>query len=258
MIIDIKNATWQRGDKTILKDVSWQVKNGEHWCLLGLNGAGKTALLNLINGYMFPTKGDVTVLGFEFGKSPLPELRKLIGWVSSSLQQRLYGNDTVEEIILSGKFASIGLYQQPEENDIEKAGKILADLGCEQFRFRRYETLSQGERQKILIARALMASPKLLILDEPCTGLDIFAREQLLSMIDTIAKQPDAPTLIYVTHHVEEILPCFSHTLLLKQGEVFRAGKTADVLTEGELTDFFGTPLEVERKKERIAISLKS
>ncbi|MFC7395468.1 ABC transporter ATP-binding protein [Scopulibacillus cellulosilyticus] len=257
MIIDIKNVTWQRDDKTILKDVSWQVEKGEHWCLLGLNGAGKTALLNLINGYMFPTKGDVTVLGYEFGKSPLPELRKLIGWVSSSLQQRLYGHDTVEDIILSGKFASIGLYQQPEESDIEKVEKILKNLGCEQFRYRRYETLSQGERQKILIARALMASPKLLILDEPCTGLDIFAREQLLSMIDKIANQPDAPTLIYVTHHVEEILPCFSHTLLLKQGEVFRAGQTSDVLTEQELTDFFETPLEVERKRERMVLSLK-
>ena len=182
-MININNVSVKRAEKEILKSVSWSVEKGEHWCLLGLNGSGKTTLLNIINGYIWPTKGEVEVLSRKFGETNLSELRKEIGWVSSSLQQRFRDDDTVVEMILSGKFASIGLYEQVEQKDMNQAIELMKLLNCEDLQNQAYGTLSQGERQRVLIARALMASPKLLILDEPCTGLDIMAREQLLQLI---------------------------------------------------------------------------
>ncbi|MGG4393720.1 ABC transporter ATP-binding protein [Paenibacillus thiaminolyticus] len=257
MVIDVREVTWKRDNKTILDRVSWEVRPGEHWCLLGLNGSGKTTLLNMINGYIWPTSGSVSVLGKRFGTFDLRELRKHIGWVSTSLQQKLYGHETVEKIVLSGKFATIGLYDDIEETDEEKALSLIRLLGCERLLNRTYDTLSQGERQRVLIGRALMASPKLLILDEPCTGLDIFARDQLLHMIQSIAREPDAPTLIYVTHHVEEIMPCFNKALLIKQGTVFSSGNTADQLTSVHLSEFFHARIEVRQELgERYSLQL--
>lgn len=252
MIIDIQHASWERGDKQVLSGIDWQVRRNEHWCLLGLNGSGKTTLLNMINGYIWPTHGQISVLGKKFGEYDLRELRKSIGWVSTSLQQKLYGSETAISIVLSGKFATIGLYDHTNEEDREQALVLLTNLGCAYLANRTYDTMSQGERQRVLIARALMASPKLLILDEPCTGLDVFAREQLLSMIHKVAADgEDGPTIVYVTHHVEEILPCFSHTLLIKQGEVFAAGETNDVLTSDRMSRFFDVPVEIERRDGR-------
>ncbi|WP_040949412.1 ABC transporter ATP-binding protein [Gorillibacterium massiliense] len=251
MIIDVENVSWVRDNSIILKDVNWQVQPGEHWCIVGLNGSGKTTLLNMINGYIWPTKGKISVLGHKFGEFDLRELRKSIGWVSSSLQQRLYGSETALNIVLSGKFATIGLYDEFSHIDLTKAHTLLQLLGCEKLVSRKYDTFSQGERQRVLIARALMSSPKLLILDEPCTGLDVFARELLLSMIDNIAKQPDAPTLLFVTHHVEEIMPMFGKIILIKEGTVFKSGNTFDLLNTDILSDFFDAPVDVERRNGR-------
>jgi iron complex transport system ATP-binding protein len=257
MIIDIHNVSWNRGDKTILHKIDWQVRNGEHWCLLGLNGSGKTTLLNMINGYIWPTEGKMSVLGKTFGEFDLRELRKSIGWVSTSLQQKLYGSETALKIVLSGKFATIGLYDQTDEEDMNKAESLMRSLGCASLIMRAYDTLSQGERQRVLIARALMASPKLLVLDEPCTGLDVFAREQLLHMIAAVARQKEAPTIVYVTHHVEEILPCFTKMLLIKDGQVFAAKETDDLLTSSTMSEFFGVPVQIERFGGRNWLSVK-
>lgn len=243
MVIQLKNVSYQRQKKTILKNINWTVNEGEHWALLGLNGSGKTTLLNIINGYIWPTAGEVSVLGKQFGTYPLGELRKIIGWVSSSMQEKLYGDEYTENIVLSGKFASPKLYDDPEKEDIDRALAFMKEFGLGNFIHRRYATLSQGEKQKVLILRALMANPKLLILDEPCTGLDVFAREHLLETVEQLSKQPHAPTLIYVTHHIEEILPVFKKTLMLRRGEVFKAGDTSDLLTEEQLADFFEAPL---------------
>jgi iron complex transport system ATP-binding protein len=251
VVVDLENVSWRREQGYILDDVSWRIEDGEHWALIGLNGSGKTTLLNMINGYIWPTRGKISVLDKRFGEYDLRELRKSIGWVSSSLQEKLHSNEKAETIVLSGKFASIGLYEQPTEEDYEKAGSLLHNLGCDSYSTRPYQTLSQGEKQKILIARALMASPKLLILDEPCTGLDIFAREQLLTTIQRIADQPNGPTLIYVTHHVEEIVPSITHALLLKKGQVFASGTTSDVLTGAYLSDFFETTINLKWENER-------
>ncbi len=251
LVIDVRNVTWKRENKELLKRINWQVKSGEHWAILGLNGSGKTTLLNMINGYIWPTEGEVSVFGDRFGTVDLRELRKSIGWVSSSLQERLYRTDWAQYIVLSGKYATIGLYDNPAEEDVERAFQLMDTLGVGHLIDRRYETCSQGEKQKLLIARALMASPRLLILDEPCNGLDVFSREQLLSGISELARQPDAPTLIYVTHHIEEIVPVFQKTLLIREGEVYTSGETRDVLTTGILTDFFRAPVEVEWRYDR-------
>jgi iron complex transport system ATP-binding protein len=154
-MIKIKNVSVKRAEKEILKNVSWLVEKGEHWCLLGLNGSGKTTLLNIINGYIWPTKGQVEVLSRKFGETNLSELRKEIGWVSSSLQQRFRDDDTVVEMILSGKFASIGLYEQVEQKDMNQAIELMQLLNCADLQNQAYGTLSQGERQRVLIARAL-------------------------------------------------------------------------------------------------------
>ena len=256
-LIEINHVTLRRKNKTILNNVSWSVKKKEHWSILGLNGSGKTTLLNVINGYIWPSQGSVQVLGEKFGKTSLPELRKNIGWVSSSIQQQFHKFETVLQIILSGKFASIGLYDQVEDDDIEQAISLMKLLHCEQLKDSSYEVLSQGERQRVLIARALMASPALLILDEPCTGLDLIAREQLLQFIDKVANEPEGPTLIYVTHHVEEILPCFTHTLLMRAGEVFAQGDTKDLLNEETLSAFFKQPISIQTAQNRTWLALK-
>ncbi|OBZ08264.1 molybdenum ABC transporter ATP-binding protein [Bacillus sp. FJAT-26390] len=256
-MIDIHNVSWDRNHKQILKNINWQVNEGEHWCLLGLNGSGKTTLLNMINGYIWPTEGSMAVLGKTFGEFDLRELRKSIGWVSTSLQQKLYGSETAIKIVLSGKFATIGLYDQTDSEDLGRAEALMKALGCTALMERTYDTLSQGERQRVLIARALMASPKLLILDEPCTGLDVFAREQLLQMVAAVAAESNAPTIIYVTHHVEEILPVFTKTLLIKEGQVFAANETSDVLTSALMSEFFEVPVDIQRRDGRNWLSVK-
>ena len=256
-MITVDNISLIRNKKTILHNVSWTVKKGEHWCLLGLNGSGKTTLLNIINGYIWPTVGTVNVLGNIFGQTNLPELRKEIGWVSSSLQQRFNDEDNVLEIVLSGKFASIGLYDHVMEEDLQKARELLKLLNCEELQYQKYGIVSQGERRRVLIARSLMSSPKLLILDEPCTRLDLLSREHLLQYIEKIAKDPDGPTLIYVTHHVEEILPCFTKTLFLRNGEVFANGESKKLLNEENLSSFFQRPISVQLQQGRTWLALK-
>lgn len=255
-VIDIKNVTWKREGKAILSDVNWTVNKGEHWAILGLNGSGKTTLLNMVNGYIWPSTGEVNVLGYKFGSTDLRELRKSIGWVSSSLQARLVETSPVLNIVLSGKFSSIGLYDKTTEKDRKRAMELLEKLGCGHLIGRNYETCSQGEKQKILIARGLMGSPKLLILDEPTNGLDFLSREDLLRTIEQFTRQEDAPTIIFVTHHVEEILPVFSKTLLLREGSVFKSGWTEEILTSETLSDFFQTSVDVETKNSRAHVAL--
>ncbi|WP_462409318.1 ABC transporter ATP-binding protein [Neobacillus sp. Marseille-QA0830] len=252
MIVHLENVSLVRNGKFILQDIHWTIQPGEHWVLFGLNGSGKTAILNLLNAYYFPTKGKVSVLEMEFGKTYLGEkLRRKIGFVSSSLQAKLHSGDNAFEVVLSGAFASIGLYEVPTDEMRQKAVRLLEDLGCIEYANQNYETLSQGEKQRVLIARALMADPALLILDEPTNGLDFIAREKLLESISSVMKQPVPPSIIYVTHHVEEILPEFNKTLLLKQGQVIASGETSDLLNDERLSEYFGIPVRVTWQNNR-------
>jgi len=250
-VIDMKNVSLIRDSRFILRDINWEVNSGEHWAVIGLNGSGKTTLLNMITGYLWASKGEISVLGKQFGKYDIRELRKKIGWVSSSLQEKFYANETAEEIVLSGKYATIGLYEKPKPKDIQRARLLLEQFKSGHIARQQYWTLSQGEKQKVLIARGLISAPRLLIMDEPCAGLDIFAREHLLSLIENIGREVHAPTLLYVTHRIEEISSVFTHSLLLRRGEIHSKGRTRKVLTGINLSDFFGVSVDVKWRKGR-------
>ncbi len=260
MILSLQNVSLVRQGKHILKNINWKITSGQHWAIVGLNGSGKTTLLNMVNGYLYPSQGKVSVLGKQFGAYDLRKLRQEIGWVSHSLQNKMYGSETAEAIVLSGRFATIGLYDRPAKAERQRAMELLEQFGCGHLANRNYGLLSQGERQRVLIARALFNLPRLLVLDEPCTSLDFFAREQLLKYISEFAKNSNAPTLIYVTHHIEEILPTFSHCLLLREGQVYKSGLTKEILTEPTMATFLGTKVTVHwqagRPWLRVALSL--
>lgn len=244
-ILSFSNVSFSRNQKKLLADIYWEVKTGEHWAILGLNGAGKTLLLQLMTGNLWPSKGSLTVLGYTFGKSSIPELNEHIGWVSDRLHNRVPFHETSERIVLSGKFSSFGIYKPYTESDLAAAKNKLALFNATSLCGKTYQQLSQGERQIVLIARALMANPRLLILDEPCNGLDLFAREELLNKIRLLIQQPSAPTLIFVTHHTEEILPEMTHLLMLKKGSIFQQGPLEQIFTEPILKKFYERPVEI-------------
>ena len=228
-IISVKDVVWKRKGKVILDQISWDVFKGQHWVMIGLNGSGKTSLLNLITGYQWASSGEIHILGHRLGAVELRELRKSIGWVSSSLSERYRERmgDTAKGVVISGKYASVGLEYQTgvTKEDEERAEELLARFEADYLADQPYNQLSNGEKQKVLLARAWMAKPKLLILDEPCSGLDIRAREDLLATIDRIGATPDGPTMIYVTHHIEEIMPSFTHALFIKDGRIVAKGE---------------------------------
>lgn len=259
-IISVDNVVFQREGRKILYDVSWHVSPEEHWVIAGLNGSGKTSLLKIITGYQWATKGDVSVLGNLFGKTNLPELRKSIGWVSASLDEQLFSRsaDTALEIVLSGKHASIGLYEEITKQDIRRAEMLLDELNMMELADKSISQLSQGEKRRVVIARALMPKPKILILDEPCNGLDVYAKEQVLSTIQAMAGQENGPTLVYVTHQLEEVIPAISHALLLHEGKVVAAGEKHETLTGELLTKTFQLPVSIEWKDDRPWLRIKS
>ncbi|WP_416353188.1 ABC transporter ATP-binding protein [Agrilactobacillus fermenti] len=254
-ILEFQDVSVTRGQREILHHISWTVAVKQNWAILGLNGAGKTTLLKMIHGDLWPTTGQLEVLGGQFGHVNIPELKTRIGWVSTALQDQLHAWESVDQIVLSGKFATIGIYQETTAAEMAQARQLLTDLGGAKLLGKPYAVLSQGERQLVLIARALMAHPALLILDEPCNGLDLFAREELLTRVRQIAQQPDSPALLLVSHYTEEILPDFDHVLLLRKGQVIRAGQRADLLTQSVLSDFYQHQIQLQDLAgERVAV----
>ncbi|MGA4518387.1 ABC transporter ATP-binding protein [Solibacillus silvestris] len=256
-MIHIENIHLYRNDKKILNDLSWHVQKGQHWAILGLNGSGKTTLLKVINGYIWPNEGKVQVLGETYGKTYIPKLRTRIGWVSNAMIDNFNWQDNAIEIVLSGKFGALRLFNDVTEEEIDHAVSIMKHFHCDHLANKSFEHLSQGERQRVQIARAIMADPEILILDEPCGGLDLIERENLLQTIEQIAQAENAPTLIYVTHHVEEILPCFSHVLLMKDGKNVEANAREVVLTDELLSDFFGREISLQIERERAWVAIK-
>lgn len=249
--ISLQNVSFVRSRRSILDRISWTVHPGDHWVVLGANGSGKTTLLQLLAGYLWPTRGHMTVLGERFGHVDLRELRKRIGWVGSFLQTHIPPSQLPLDLIVSGKFASIGVFAAPNSEDTRQAQELAIQLGCGDILDLPYGVLSQGEKQRLLIARALIHRPQLLILDEPCAGLDMVAREQLLQALEDLALTPDAPTMIFVTHYLEEIVPVFTHTLLLKGGTSLAQGRKAKVLQSEPLSQTFGIPMEVNTDGNR-------
>lgn len=244
-VVQVREVTFYRKQRTILSDIDWRIETGRHFALLGANGSGKTTLLKLICGYEWPTFGSIRVLGRQFGACDVRDLRKLIGWVSSAMCHQLPGHDTAVQIAASGLEASFGLYRSFTEEELEKAGRMLAHLGADTIAEQRYDTLSQGEQQKTLIARALVSEPKLLILDEPCIGLDPASRERFLQDLDSFAAAAESPTMILVTHHIEEIRPWVRQVLMLKDGRVLAQGSPAEVICSRTMGELFNCQCHV-------------
>ena len=242
------------GGKKIVRSIKWTVQPGEHWAILGPNGSGKTTLLRLACGYIWPNAGgEIYRRGTLL--TNLRELRKSIGWVTSTLAAEIPEREKVIRTVVSGKFAQIGLLEgfggDPTRADYRLAERLLEQMGCVYLRDQDFGTLSQGEQQKVLIARARMTKPYLIILDEPCAGMDPGARENFLVTLKRIGRQKRIPALIFVTHHIEEILPLFQKTLVLREGEILYAGNTRQVLTPKVLEELYGAPLSVVRRKGR-------
>lgn len=239
--------TLRRGGRTLLHEVSWKLAAGEHAVLLGANGSGKTTLLKVLNGYEWPSTGTVDVLGERFGDTHLPTLRKRIGWASSALAHRFVEAAIPRDIVVTGLEATLAQFREYTDDEMAMADAALARLGIGEFAHTAWGFLSQGERQRVMIARALVAQPGLLILDEPCAGLDPLAREVFLDDIGRFLAADGAPTLIFVTHHIEEVRPYIQRALALAGGRVVTQGAVADVVTSSVLSKTFGTGCSVVR-----------
>ena len=253
--LEVCGLTIRRNNIAILDGVDWAVRPREHWVILGANGSGKTSLLSALTGYMTPTAGQITVLGKTFGRADWPALRKRIGLVSSSIRQMIPNDEPALLTVAGGRYAMIDFWGKLKAADRRNALERLRQVDCEPLALRTWQALSQGERQRVLIARALMADPALLILDEPCAGLDPVAREHFLHFVQTLGTGKSAPTLVLVTHHVEEIMPVFSHVLMLKHGRVFASGTRRKVMTSRNLSGAFGAPLRLTRSGQRYLLS---
>ncbi|HET6260054.1 ABC transporter ATP-binding protein [Pseudonocardia sp.] len=248
----------RRSTSTLLRDVDWAVELDERWVVLGPNGAGKTTLLRLAAAELHPTTGSVDVLGERLGRVNVFELRTRIGLTSASLGMRVPGDEVVRDVVVSAGYGVLGRWRERyDATDTDRAEQLLDALGVRGLAERTFGTLSEGERKRTLIARALMTDPELLLLDEPAAGLDLGGREDLVGRLAKLAADPDAPASVLVTHHVEEIPPGYSHGLLLRGGRVVAAGLLEDVLTDENLTATFGLPLKVQRRRGRYTAWLR-
>ena len=244
----MQGACVRRGAVTLLDLVDWQVELDERWVVLGPNGAGKTTLLRLAGAELHPSSGTVDVLGERLGRTDVFELRPRIGFCSAALAGRVPGHELVRDLVVSAGYAVLGRWRESYlEIDTGRADALLAAFSVAQLAARRFDTLSEGERKRVLIARALMTDPELLLLDEPAAGLDLGGREDLVARLGALAMDPDSPALVLVTHHVEEIPPGFTHVLLMRDGAVVAQGLLSEVLTSATLSTTFGQPLVLDR-----------
>ncbi|GAA2527300.1 ABC transporter ATP-binding protein [Rarobacter incanus] len=251
-VITFDDVTVRRGEKAILDGVSWHVADDERWVVLGRNGAGKTTLLQIATGLIFPTSGTAAILGERLGSTDVFELRPRIGIASAAVAARIPDFETARDVVLTAAYAVTGRWREEyDEVDFARADDLLALFGISQLADRAYGTLSEGERKRVQIARALMTDPELLLLDEPSAGLDLGAREELLAALTEIATDRRSPACVLVTHHVEEIPRGFTHALLLREGSVLAAGPVEEVLTARNLSDAFGVTLTVTRHGDR-------
>ena len=255
-VLEVEGVCFRRG-RSILKNVTWRVEPGQHWCILGPNGCGKTSLINIITGYESATAGRICLDGETFGESDWREVRKRVGLVASTLTTYLEPGEPVIDAVVSGREAMINLIDPVSAPLVREAAALLREVGCGYLRHALWGPLSQGEKQKVLICRALMARYKVLILDEPCAGLDPVAREKFLRWLQELSARKNAPTLVMVTHHVEEILPCMTHVLLLKSGTVHAAGAKHEMLTSQALSEVYGADLKLSRRGDRYRLELR-
>lgn len=251
-VLRCENIGVQRGNKDILRDVNWAVNEGERWVVLGPNGAGKTTLLQLVAGRMHPTTGNVSVLGEEIGSVDVFELRPRIGFSSAALADEIPGRARVIDIVRTAAYGIMQTWREEYDDlDQERAQYLLTTFSIGDLANRRFSSLSEGERKRVQIARALMSDPELLLLDEPAGGLDLGGRELLLRSLSNLAENENSPIMVLVTHQVEEIPVGFTHALLMSEGGITAAGPIEEVLTPQKLSQTFGLDLVVEKHRDR-------
>lgn len=253
-VVACTDVTVRRGSRLLLDSVTWNVRSDERWVVMGPNGAGKTTLMQILATRMFPTSGEVRILGEELGAFDLAELRPLVGWASSALAHDIPPGESVANVVLTGAWSVTGRWRERyEAMDDERTARLLAAWGVDQLANRTFGTLSEGERKRTLIARALMANPELLLLDEPGAGLDLGGREDLVERLRLLAADPRSPAQVLVTHHVEEIPAGFTHALLLREGRIIAQGPFTSTLDDASLTACFGMPIRLTRIGDRLA-----
>jgi iron complex transport system ATP-binding protein len=252
--LELRSVSYALDGRKILDRIEWLIAPGEHWAVLGPNGSGKTTLLRIACGFLWPNAGGEVRRNGETLVN-LPELRKSIGWVTASLAADIPRRERALQTVVSGKYAQMGLFSwpwdKPGPSDYARAEKYLEQMGAGRLKQQEFGTLSQGEQQKVLIARARMTRPYLVLLDEPCAGMDPGARENFLASLEKLGKQKQVPALVYVTHHIEEILPMFKKTLILKQGRVLAAGSTEALIKRETLRKLYGVGFDIVKKKAR-------
>jgi iron complex transport system ATP-binding protein len=251
-VLELAGVSVVRGGSTLLDNITWEVEEGQRWVILGPNGAGKTTLLQLAAGRIHPTTGVAGILGEVLGAVDVFELRPRIGLSSAAIAERLPPEELVRDVVVTASYGIVGRWrEQYDALDHARADALLDALGAGHLRDRAFGTLSEGERKRVQIARALMTDPELMLLDEPAAGLDLGGREDLVARLGALAADTEAPALVLVTHHVEEIPPSFTDILLMREGRIVAAGPLELVLTAANLSETFGLPLLVERRGGR-------
>jgi iron complex transport system ATP-binding protein len=246
LVIDVSGASVVRDGKHLIRDVTWRVELDERWVVLGPNGAGKTTLLSLAAARLHPSTGTVHVLGERLGRVDVTELRTRVGLSTIGLHERVPPDERVRDVVLTASYAVVGRFRERyEASDERRAAALLAQMGVAGLTDRQYGTLSEGERKRVQIARALMTDPELLLLDEPAAGLDLGGREDLVARLARLADDPDAPAMVVVTHHVEEIPAGFTHAMVMRDGGVVAQGLLRSTVTSETLSAAFGLPLRV-------------
>ena len=253
-VIELAGVTVRRGGALLISDVSWEVEEDERWVVLGPNGAGKTTLLQVVAAQLHPTEGVAGILGEVLGTTDVFDLRPRIGLTSAALADRIPRHELVRDVVVSASYGVVGRWrEQYDDLDHDRARELLTEVGVQHLADRTFGTLSEGERKRVQIARALMTDPELLLLDEPAAGLDLGGREDLVATLSVLALDPDSPATVLVSHHVEEIPPGFTHAMMLRGGSVVDAGPVEDVVTEATLSETFGMPLLLTREDDRFA-----
>jgi iron complex transport system ATP-binding protein len=253
-VLQLTDVSIVRDGNTILDKLSWTVDGSERWVILGPNGAGKTTLLQIAAALIHPSSGKAVLLDERMGAVDIFDLRPRIGFVSSAMSRRIPGNETVLNVVMTAAYSVTGRWNEEYEDvDLARAHRVLHEWKLEAFTDRTFGGLSDGEQKRVLIARAVMTDPELLLLDEPAASLDLGSREELLQLLSGFAKSKSAPAMVMVTHHVEEIPRGFTHALLLADGKIVSEGKLDDVVTAKKLSKTFGIPLELSSSKGRFA-----
>lgn len=251
-VASLDSVSFVREGRHILRDVSWSIDDSERWVIVGPNGAGKTTLLGMLASFIYPTSGEVTVLGNILGATDVFEMRPRVGFASSDMARRIPDNETVIDAILTAAWGVTGRWSEKyEELDLRRAKRVLAEWRLEELETHFVGTLSDGERKRVQIARSVMTDPELLLLDEPAGSLDVGAREDVIEMLDHFSSEPSSPAMVMVTHHVEEIPAGFTHLLVIAAGRIIAKGPIATTLTGETMSEAFGRPLSITHNNGR-------